>query len=197
MSDSSSSSSDSSSSDSESDSDSDDNTKAPVKDTRPICKFFARGRCKHGSGCKFQHANPGAGDNKPRNVRGPDAADDKAVEKIEVGPPRIAPPRAPPPRRVNPFTRPSMLGAVSLMICHILTFQLLANPIQNTLSQLTQTIRFLAANDMLRNVEMVPGQAEEMEKKVQFVVPLEDESGEEDEVSVEEKVEVEEEVTVE
>jgi hypothetical protein len=43
--------------------------------------------------------------------------------------------------------------------------QLLANPIQNTLSQLTQTIRFLVANDMLQGVELNPGDAEEQAKE--------------------------------
>jgi len=41
----------------------------------------------------------------------------------------------------------------------------LANPIQNTLSQLTQTIRFLVANDMLQGVELNPGDAEEQAKE--------------------------------
>lgn len=43
--------------------------------------------------------------------------------------------------------------------------QLLANPIQNTLSQLSQTIRFLVANNMLEGVELYPGEAEERERK--------------------------------
>ena len=41
----------------------------------------------------------------------------------------------------------------------------MANPIQNTLSQLTQTIRFLVANDMLQGVELNPGEAEEQAKE--------------------------------
>jgi len=41
----------------------------------------------------------------------------------------------------------------------------LANPIQNTLSQLTQTIRFLVANNMLQGVELNPGEAEEQAKE--------------------------------
>lgn len=41
----------------------------------------------------------------------------------------------------------------------------MANPIQNTLSQLTQTIRFLVANDMLQGVELRPGEAEDQEKE--------------------------------
>jgi hypothetical protein len=52
--------------------------------------------------------------------------------------------------------------------------QLLANPIQNTLSQLTQTIRFLAANDMLRNVETRPGQAAEQAAEREKVVLVEE-----------------------
>lgn len=38
-------------------------------------------------------------------------------------------------------------------------------PINNTLSQLTQTIRFLVANDMLENVELEPGDAEEESRR--------------------------------
>jgi hypothetical protein len=53
--------------------------------------------------------------------------------------------------------------------------QLLANPIQNTLSQLTQTIRFLVANDMLQGVELEPGQADEEQRKRELIreVPAE------------------------
>jgi hypothetical protein len=47
--------------------------------------------------------------------------------------------------------------------------QLLSVPINNTLSQLTQTIRFLVANDMLDNVELKPGDADE-EKRRQGLV---------------------------
>lgn len=47
--------------------------------------------------------------------------------------------------------------------------QLLAVPINNTLSQLTQTIRFLVANDMLHGVELKPGEAEEEERKRNLV----------------------------
>jgi hypothetical protein len=43
--------------------------------------------------------------------------------------------------------------------------QLLSVPINNTLSQLTQTIRFLVANDMLENVELKPGDAEEESRR--------------------------------
>jgi len=50
--------------------------------------------------------------------------------------------------------------------------QLLATPIQNTLSQLSQTIRFLVANNMLENVELAPGQAEDEEKERNKVVEV-------------------------
>ncbi|CAD6583320.1 MAG: hypothetical protein TREMPRED_003524 [Tremellales sp. Tagirdzhanova-0007] len=60
-------------------------------------------------------------------------------------------------KRVNPFLRPSMLGA------------LLANPIRNTLSQLSQTIRFLVANDLLEGVELRPGEADERKNEEQKV----------------------------
>ena len=52
--------------------------------------------------------------------------------------------------------------------------QLLANPIQNTLSQLSQTIRFLVANDMLEGVELIPGQAEEMARQRNKIVVVND-----------------------
>jgi len=57
--------------------------------------------------------------------------------------------------------------------------QLLATPIQNTLSQLSQTIRFLVANNMLDNVELTPGQAEDEEKERNKVVevPVADDHG--------------------
>lgn len=38
------------------------------------------------------------------------------------------------------------------------------------MSQLSQTIRFLVANDMLESVELTPGQAEEEEKERNKVV---------------------------
>lgn len=47
--------------------------------------------------------------------------------------------------------------------------QLLSVPINNTLSQLTQTIRFLVANDMLENVELKPGDAEEENRRRMLV----------------------------
>lgn len=54
----------------------------------------------------------------------------------------------------------------------MLTIQLLATPINNTLSQLSQTIRFLVANNMLENVELRPGQAEDEEKEKNKVVEV-------------------------
>ena len=51
---------------------------------------------------------------------------------------------------------------------------MLANPIQNTLSQLTQTIRFLVANDMLRGVELNPGDAEAQQKERSRISVVED-----------------------
>jgi len=54
----------------------------------------------------------------------------------------------------------------------MLTIQLLATPINNTLSQLSQTIRFLVANNMLENVELTPGQAEDEEKEKNKVVEV-------------------------
>jgi Tfp pilus assembly protein PilV len=71
-----------------------------------------------------------------------------------------------------------MLGAVSCLCIRVLQdlrliLQLLAQPIQNTLSQLTQTIRFLVANDMLQGVELNPGDAEEQAReagKISMVV---------------------------
>lgn len=45
-------------------------------------------------------------------------------------------------------------------------------PIQITLSQLTQTIRFLVANDMLQGVEAQPGEAEERERERNKIVEV-------------------------
>lgn len=54
--------------------------------------------------------------------------------------------------------------------------QLLATPIQNTLSQLTQTIRFLVANDMLDGVELKPGDAEDQARERTRVQVVDQES---------------------
>lgn len=43
--------------------------------------------------------------------------------------------------------------------------QLLEVPLENTLSQLTQAIRFLAANDFLQGVEAYAGEADERERE--------------------------------
>ncbi|WWC68473.1 uncharacterized protein I206_102402 [Kwoniella pini CBS 10737] len=56
-------------------------------------------------------------------------------------------------KKPNHFARPSMLGS------------LLSNPIQNTISQISQTIRFLVANDMLEGVELKPGDAQKAEEE--------------------------------
>lgn len=52
----------------------------------------------------------------------------------------------------------------------------MATPIQNTLSQLTQTIRFLVANDMLQGVELNPGEAEEQARARTKVTLVEDQT---------------------
>lgn len=52
--------------------------------------------------------------------------------------------------------------------------QLLATPINNTLSQLNQTIRFLVANDMLDGVELKPGDAEQQAKDQSKVMVIEE-----------------------
>lgn len=46
----------------------------------------------------------------------------------------------------------------------ITDIQLLEVPLENTLSQLTQAIRFLAANDFLQGVEAYAGEADERER---------------------------------
>ncbi|KAL7421022.1 hypothetical protein Q5752_003906 [Cryptotrichosporon argae] len=112
----------------------------------PLCHAFARtGRCRNGERCRYAHVR------KPAQ----DAQDARAL-----GPDRPRAPREPPAKRRNPFERPSMLGA------------LLANPIQNTLSQLSQTIRFLVANDFLRGVEAAPGEADEERRKRDMIIEL-------------------------
>ncbi|WVQ71103.1 hypothetical protein IAR50_000628 [Cryptococcus sp. DSM 104548] len=174
------SSSESDSSDSESEYE-DDDTKpstakapAPTAPSKPICKFFAKaGRCKFNDKCRFAHVAP-EGAAAPRvgaTTQKPE------LEKKE--------PKQPMQKRANPFERPSILGA------------LLANPIHNTVSQLSQTIRFLVANDMLRNVELRPGQAEDEEReKIKVVVvgdgetPNTDEKAERNVVEIAEIAEV-------
>ncbi|XAO23471.1 hypothetical protein I312_102249 [Cryptococcus bacillisporus CA1280] len=121
--------------------------------SKPICKFFAQqGRCKFNDRCRFAHVGPdGSFVDISAQSEGQRPAPQQEKKKQ---------PRQPPARKPNPFERPSMLGA------------LLANPIQNTLSQISQTIRFLVANNMLQDVEIRPGQAEEEEKARNKVVLL-------------------------
>ncbi|GMK60029.1 hypothetical protein CspeluHIS016_0902460 [Cutaneotrichosporon spelunceum] len=114
-----------------------------------VCRFFARGQCRFGARCKLEHTRPNAAE-RAEEPKGPP----------KPRPPRV--PRGPPP---NAFARPSMLGAI------------LANPIENTLSQLSQTIRFLVANDMLRGVEVRAGQAEEEKREREKIVVVEGEGG--------------------
>ncbi|KIS01616.1 hypothetical protein L804_01494 [Cryptococcus deuterogattii 2001/935-1] len=133
------------------------NTTKPIvpAPSKPICKFFAQqGRCKFNDRCRFAHVAPdGSSVDTPAQSENQRPAPQHEKKKQ---------PRQPPARKPNPFERPSMLGA------------LLANPIQNTLSQISQTIRFLVANDMLQDVEIRPGQAEEEEKARNKVVLLDE-----------------------
>ncbi|WVR05701.1 hypothetical protein IAU60_002725 [Kwoniella sp. DSM 27419] len=128
------------------------NTKEPATaSAQPpkICKFFAKnGRCRNGDKCKFLHSKEGA-------MSAPGGS--SSTRPIEE---RKQPPRQPMTKRANPFARPSMLGS------------LLANPIENTISQLSQTIRFLVANDFLRGVELKPGDADAEEREKTKVVPV-------------------------
>lgn len=50
----------------------------------------------------------------------------------------------------------------------------MANPIEQTLSQLTQTVRFLVANDMLRGVETRAGEAEEQRLERERIMVVEE-----------------------
>jgi hypothetical protein len=84
----------------------------------------------------------------------------KAVRKHNRPRHRVpAPPRA----RPNPFsltrpTRPSLLR------------NLLAQDVQVTISNLSQAVRFLVANDCLEGVELKPGEAEETEASKKIIV---------------------------
>ncbi|WVW80311.1 hypothetical protein I302_102290 [Kwoniella bestiolae CBS 10118] len=64
-------------------------------------------------------------------------------------------------KKQNHFARPSMIGS------------LLSNPIQNTISQLSQTIRFLVANNMLEGVELNPGDAQAQEDEKNKIKEIE------------------------
>ncbi|WVF70714.1 hypothetical protein IAT40_005507 [Kwoniella sp. CBS 6097] len=127
---------------------------AATTKTKPICKFFAKnGRCKNGDRCRFAHTK---GDNTtaivtPQSGPAPQQAENR---------PKATLPRQPQPKRANPFERPSMLGS------------LLANPIENTISQLSQTIRFLVANDFLKGVELKVGDAEDQAREKNKVVDV-------------------------
>ncbi|KAK4683853.1 paired amphipathic helix protein Sin3a, partial [Tremellales sp. Uapishka_1] len=113
--------------------------------SRPLCRFFAKtGRCRSGNRCKYSHGDPNEG----------------ALNQSGSTVPKPKQPKMPPGKKANAFERPSMLGA------------LLATPIHNTLSQLSQTIRFLVANDMLENVELRVGEAEEREREKTKIVSL-------------------------
>ncbi|KDQ12844.1 hypothetical protein BOTBODRAFT_33990 [Botryobasidium botryosum FD-172 SS1] len=74
-------------------------------------------------------------------------------------------PRAPPRNPFAPTARPSLLRA------------LLAPDIRATVSNLSQSIRFLVANDFLRGVERWAGEAEEVKRAGEMVVEVGGEGG--------------------
>ncbi|WWC87988.1 uncharacterized protein L201_002890 [Kwoniella dendrophila CBS 6074] len=113
---------------------------------KSTCKFFMRqGKCKFGDKCRNLHHVDG---NTPNSA------------KLAVQGDRKPLPRQPVQKKQNHFARPSMLGS------------LLSNPIQNTISQISQTIRFLVANDMLEGVELNPGDAKLQEDEKNKVKEL-------------------------
>ncbi|WWC96792.1 hypothetical protein V866_003666 [Kwoniella sp. B9012] len=124
--------------------------KAPVsvKGQKEICKFFKRnGNCKFGNKCRNLHMIDE--DTKSMDVR----------DNPHFRQPQIQPTNS---KKQNHFARPSMLGS------------LLSNPIQNTISQLSQTIRFLVANNMLEGVELNPGDAQAQEDEKNKITEVEE-----------------------
>ncbi|WWC60467.1 uncharacterized protein I303_103040 [Kwoniella dejecticola CBS 10117] len=112
-----------------------ENDRQPQQQQQQVCTFARQGTCRFGNKCKNSH----------------EGQEDKSQPTTK---PMINPAlRRPAPNRPNHFARPSMLGS------------LLANPIQNTISQISQTIRFLVANDMLDGVELKPGDAQKEEEE--------------------------------
>jgi hypothetical protein len=83
--------------------------------------------------------------------------------------------RQPRPPILNPFaSKPCLLRNVSIfpraiIIFERMIFQLLLPEIRNTVSNLSQVIRFLVDNDFLDNVELKPGDVEQ--QKIQIVHP--------------------------
>lgn len=75
--------------------------------SKPICKFFAQqGRCKFNDRCRFAHIAPD-GSSVDTSAQGENRKPAPQQEKKRQ-------PRQPSARKLNPFERPSMLGAVSL-----------------------------------------------------------------------------------
>lgn len=84
-----------------------------------------------------------------------------------------APPKAPQPRRRGPIGPPkprtnpfSRAGRTPLIR------NLIQPEVQVTLSNLSQAIRFIVANDCLKDVELKPGDAEEERRKAERVVEI-------------------------
>lgn len=85
----------------------------------------------------------------------------------------MAPPKAPQPRRrgpagppkprTNPFSRAGRTPLIR---------NLIQPEVQVTLSNLSQAIRFIVANDCLKDVELKPGDAEEERRKAERVVEI-------------------------
>ncbi|WWD05564.1 hypothetical protein V865_003644 [Kwoniella europaea PYCC6329] len=124
--------------------------KAPVsvKGQKEICKFFKRnGNCKFGNKCRNSH------------MIDEDAKSINARDNPHFRQPQIQSTNS---KKQNHFARPSMLGS------------LLSNPIQNTISQLSQTIRFLVANNMLEGVELNPGDAQAQDDEKNKITEVEE-----------------------
>ncbi|OCF56578.1 hypothetical protein L486_05429 [Kwoniella mangroviensis CBS 10435] len=124
------------------------NTPISTKGKKEICKFFKRnGNCKFGNKCRNLHMIDE--DTTSIDVRGNSHSRQPQIQSTNS-------------KKQNHFARPSMLGS------------LLSNPIQNTISQLSQTIRFLVANNMLEGVELNPGDAQAQEDEKNKITEIEE-----------------------
>lgn len=135
------------------------------KPQRGVCRFFAKtGRCRNGDRCHYLHevcwilVRDGVCLIIPFMAYQRQRQDSK-------------PARAQPSSAFTLTTsanRPSLLAAVSFSLCGVsilclivMPLQLLENPINQTLSNISQALQFLVDNEFLDGLELNPGEYEE------------------------------------